>query len=229
MACFVPEPIAEWDPPLSAATAALIGEADGEVRKLDRDAPGLVGLEALSRQLLRQESVGSSRIEGLAIGQRRLARAAAGVGRDETASQIAGNVAAMERAIELAAELRPLTTDDLLTIHRTLFAGTRDAHLGGHVREEQNWIGGSAFSPAGAEFVPPPPEYVGDLLGDLAVFLNRDDLPVTLQAAIAHAQFETIHSSASDSRGATRARARWPSSSPPSRSSRSHGPPSSRA
>lgn len=191
--CFVPELIAAWDPPLSAATAALIGEADSEVRELDREAPQLVGLEALSRQLLRQESVGSSRIEGLAIGQRRLARAAAGVGRDETASQIVGNVAAMEQATALAAERRPLTPEDLLTIHRTLFAGTRDAHLGGHVREEQNWIGGSAFSPAGAEFVPPPPEHVGDLLDDLAAFLNRDDLPVTLQAAIAHAQFETIH------------------------------------
>jgi len=163
------------------------------VRQLDREAPGLPGLEALSRQLLRQESVGSSRIERLAIGQRRLARAAAGIGRDETASQIAGNVAAMERAIALAAEPRPLTRDDVLAIHRTLFADTRDAPLGGVVREEQNWIGGSAFSPAGAEFVPPPPEYVGELLDDLVAFLDRDDLPVTLQAAIAHAQFETIH------------------------------------
>jgi Fic family protein len=193
IACFVPDPIAAWDPPLTAATAALIGEADGEIRQLDREAPGLVGLEPLSRQLLRQESVGSSRIEGLSIGQRRLARAAAGIGRDNTATEIAGNVAAMEQAVRLAAEPRPVTREDLLAIHATLFASTRDARLGGAVRCEQNWIGRSAFSPAGAEFVPPPPEHVDDLLHDLAAFLNRDDLPVTLQAAIAHAQFETIH------------------------------------
>jgi Fic family protein len=193
IACFVPDPIATWDPPLTAATAALVGEADGEVRQLDHEAPGLVGLEALSRQLLRQESVGSSRIEGLAIGQRRLARAAAGIGRDNTATQIAGNVAAMEQAVRLAVEPRPLTRDDLLAIHATLFASTRDAHLGGVVRREQNWIGRSAFSPADAEFIPPPAEHVDELLHDLAAFLNRDDLPVTLQAAIAHAQFETIH------------------------------------
>jgi Fic family protein len=191
--CFVPDPIADWDPVLTAATAALIGEADAEVREFDRRAPGVRGLDALSRQLLRQESVGSSRIEGLVVGQRRLARAAAGAGRDETAMQIVGNVRAMERAIQLAREPRPLVREDLLAIHRTLFEGTRDEPLGGVVRQEQNWIGRSAFSPSGADFVPPPSEYVEDLLDDLAAFLNLDDLPVTLQAAIAHAQFETIH------------------------------------
>jgi Fic family protein len=191
--CFVPDPIADWDPTLTAATAALIGEADGEVRDLNRHAPGVQGLDALSRQLLRQESVGSSRIEGLVVGQRRLARAAAGAIRDDTAAQVVGNVRAMERAIQLASEPRPLIRDDLLAIHRTLFEGTRDAPLGGVVRREQNWIGRSAFSPSGADFIPPPPEYVDDLLDDLAAFLNLDDLPVTLQAAIAHAQFETIH------------------------------------
>jgi Fic family protein len=41
--------------------------------------------------------------------------------------------------------------------------------------------------------VPPPPEHVAALLEDLCLFVNRDDLPGTVQAAIAHAQFETIH------------------------------------
>lgn len=191
--CFVPDPIAGWDPPLTSATAALIAEAEAETAALDREAPHLPGLEAMSRQLLRQESVGSSRIEGLVVGQRRLARAAAGVGRDRLADEIVGNVRAMEQAIALGSAPRPFTREDLLAIHRTLFDGTRDERLGGAVREEQNWIGGSAFSPSGAEFVPPPPEEVGRLLDDLVAFVGRDDLPVTLQAAIAHAQFETIH------------------------------------
>jgi Fic family protein len=45
----------------------------------------------------------------------------------------------------------------------------------------------------GAEFVPPPPEDVRRLLEDLCRFCNDDTLPVVVQAAIAHAQFETIH------------------------------------
>ncbi len=194
--CFVPDPIADWDPTLTASTAALIAEADLEVWDLNRHAPSADGLDALARQLLRQESVGSSRIEDIVIGQRRLARAAAGGGdgkRDETARLVIGNVRAMERAIELAVEPRPFTRDDIVAIHRILFAGTHDEWLAGVVREKQNWIGGSAYSPAGAAFVPPPPEHVEKLLDDLATFMNRHDLPVTLQAAIAHAQFETIH------------------------------------
>ena len=194
--CFVPDPIADWDPTLTASTAALIAEADLEVWDLNRNAPGVDGLDALARQLLRQESVGSSRIEDIVIGQRRLARAAAGGGggkRDETARLVINNVRAMEQAIALATEQRPFTRDDVVAIHRALFEGTHDEWLAGVVREEQNWIGGSAYSPAGAAFVPPPPEHVEALLDDLATFMNRTDLPVTLQAAIAHAQFETIH------------------------------------
>jgi hypothetical protein len=45
------------------------------------------------------------------------------------------------------------------------------------VRVEQNWIGVSGLSPAGAEFIPPPPELVDELVHDLVAFLNRDDFP----------------------------------------------------
>jgi Fic family protein len=65
--------------------------------------------------------------------------------------------------------------------------------IAGVVREQQNWIGGRYQTPVGADFVPPPPDRVASLLEDLAEFINRDDLPATLQAGVAHAQFETIH------------------------------------
>ena len=190
---YVPEPIAEWEGTITGAAAAIIAEADRAVSELNRDAPAFAGLEALSRQLLRQESVASSRIEGLVMGQRRLARAAHDAGGDDTARQIVGNIRAMERAIEVGSERRPFTYEDLIEIHRTLLEATRDRHLAGVVRLEQNWIGGSGLSPAGAEFIPPPPELVDELVHDLLAFLNRDDLPASLQAAAVHAQFETIH------------------------------------
>jgi Fic family protein len=41
--------------------------------------------------------------------------------------------------------------------------------------------------------VPPPHEFVAGLMDDLCAFCNTDDLPAVAQAAIAHAQFETIH------------------------------------
>ena len=63
----------------------------------------------------------------------------------------------------------------------------------GRVRDVQNWIGGSQHSPRGALYVPPPPEDVPALLDDLIAFANRDDVEPVTQAAIAHAQFESIH------------------------------------
>ncbi|HUY60791.1 MAG TPA: Fic family protein, partial [Candidatus Dormibacteraeota bacterium] len=48
-------------------------------------------------------------------------------------------------------------------------------------------------NPCTAAFVPPPPEFVADLIDDLVAFSNDDSLPAVAQAAIAHAQFETIH------------------------------------
>ena len=87
----------------------------------------------------------------------------------------------------------PITVEILLDIHRRLLAGTRLEQYGGIARDQQNWIGGSAYNPCAAVFVPPPPEFITELLGDLCAFCCTDDLPPVAQAAIAHAQFETIH------------------------------------
>ncbi len=99
----------------------------------------------------------------------------------------------MEEAIAIGSSADPIGVDAIVKLHITLMESTRDAHLAGLVRDKQNWIGGSAFSPRDAEFVPPPPENVDGLLEDLAAFVNRDDLPAVQQAALAHSQFETIH------------------------------------
>ena len=65
--------------------------------------------------------------------------------------------------------------------------------IGGVVRTVQNWIGGSSYNPCSAAFVPPPPGSLEALLDDLVDYVNGDDHPALVQAAIAHAQFETIH------------------------------------
>jgi fido (protein-threonine AMPylation protein) len=63
----------------------------------------------------------------------------------------------------------------------------------GEYRQQQNWIGGRLDSPLDARYVPPPEGEVDGLMSDLVAFVNRDDLPGVAQAAVAHAQFETIH------------------------------------
>jgi Fic family protein len=81
----------------------------------------------------------------------------------------------------------------LLTFHQRLLGNTRQAQHAGRLRDKQNWIGGSDYSPCSAAFVPPPPELVPELMADLCAFCTSESLPAVAQAAIAHAQFETIH------------------------------------
>ena len=86
-----------------------------------------------------------------------------------------------------------ITIEALLEAHRRLLVGTRLGEHGGRIRTVQNWIGGGDYNPCSAAFVPPPPEAVAGLLNDLLAFCNDDSLPALAQAAVAHAQFETVH------------------------------------
>jgi Fic family protein len=192
---FVPEPIADQDFVLKADIAAVVSEAESAVQELNQYPPAFGSFEALARSLLRSESVASSRIEGLELSHRRLAKAAfaSTKGLDVTAESVLGNMRAMEAAVKLGSGTKRLTADHIVDLHRLLMEGTRDESMAGVVRTKQNWIGGAADSPRSAEFIPPPPEFVHELLVDLATFLDRQDLSPVVQAAIAHAQFETIH------------------------------------
>lgn len=190
---YVPDPVAELDLPLPPDVAAVVAEAEGAVRAVNALAPALSSLDVLARQLLRAESVASSRIEGLVLSHRRLARAAfSGDETDVTARSVLANIKAMDEAVAGATRRGRFTVARMRRIHEVLFSAFGDPRAG-RLREEQNWIGGGASSPLDAEFVPPPPGEVRPLMEDLATFLERDDLPPVMQAAIAHAQFETIH------------------------------------
>jgi Fic family protein len=190
---YVPAPIADESFLLEADIAAAGAAAELACRELNEEPPKLGNFETLARQLLRAESVASSRIEGLVLSHRRLAEAAFSESHDITAQSVLANVRALKRAVDFAGSARTLAPEHLTEVHRILFEGTRDEHRGGEIREEQSWIGGGASGPRGAELIPPPPELVEGLVADLCGFCNRLDLPATIQAAIAHVQFETIH------------------------------------
>lgn len=192
---FVPDPIAPWSIDLRADAVAAVTEATSSVEHLNRSPPKLRSLEALARQLLRAESLASSRIEGLELSHRRLARAAfeGTTAHDVKASDVVGNVVAMDRAIDVGAGADPFTVADIQDIHEALLRFGLDKPIAGVIRTRQSWIGRDAQTPRDADFVPPPPDRVEDLLKDLCAFMGRTDLPALVQAATVHAQFETIH------------------------------------
>ncbi len=183
---------------LDGGIAADVTAAETAITRLNAAALALADTEALARLLLRAESVASSRIEGLEIGARRLLRAEAArdLGErtgDVMAVEVLSNIDAMSAAIGEVGPGDPISVATLLTFHQRLLGNTRQAQLAGRLREKQNWIGGSDYNPCAAAFVPPPPELVPELMEDLCAFCTSETLPAVAQAAIAHAQFETIH------------------------------------
>lgn len=160
-----------------------------------------VGVSTIAGQLMRSEAIASSQMEGIATpGNRALARALmnadAGPGRPTApAAATMANIAAVRGAYERAVVSNgPLLTEDIKATHAAIAQSDRWLlQHAGQVRESQNWIGFDSATPVGAEFVPPPARLVEELLEDLSAFCSRTDVSPMLQAAVAHAQFETIH------------------------------------
>lgn len=149
-------------------------------------------LAPLADFLMRSESVASSKIEHIDAGWRAFGKAFAGAKSNADAAAQLAAVRALIALVETASA-GPVTLPAILKAHRLLMAPDPYADSPGALRSVQNWIGGSDFSPIGALYIPPPPELVPDLMEDLLVFAGRTDLPILAQAAIAHAQFESIH------------------------------------
>jgi Fic family protein len=193
---FIPATIAARGFQLDDEAVGAVAGATKALAELNGSSPRLASLAALASNLLRSEAVASSRIEGLVMSHKRLARAAYRRGGrssgDRRAAEILANVSAMEQAVALGTRADPVGVTDIEEIHRTLLRFTFD-DIAGVLRDRQNWVGGSDYHPLDAAFVPPPHEHVRTLLADLCDFIGRDDLAPVAQAAIAHAQFETIH------------------------------------
>jgi len=195
-AAFVPDPLSTRTVLLDARVAADVADAERALSVLDaavdqQDGPHR--LEVLARLLLRAEAVGSSRIEGLVVSPRRLALADLDPDLEPAshAREVVANLAALREALTLADRSGDVRVEDLCALHARLLAGTRDAHLGGVVRTEQNWIGG--HTPLDAAFVPPPHDRLSALLEDFCAYLSGTDHSPLVQAALIHAQFETLH------------------------------------
>jgi len=191
-----PDRLMERPLALAPDVAELAWQVEESVRKLG-ERPGVRGLEGLARFLLRSEAIASSRIEGLQVSPQQVGLAeiadeesltAESVNR--TARRVAANINALSRATyELAREDR-LSVAGVEQLQALLLAD--EPELQG-VRSVQNWIGGSDYHPLTAEFVPPAPELVGGLMGDLLLYMNGALHAPLVQAGLVHAQFETIH------------------------------------
>ncbi|WP_036319103.1 Fic family protein [Microbacterium indicum] len=193
----VPAPIAAWSPAIAGADLADVEEAVVALAEFDAHALLSLGSDSvvlgpMASVLLRTESASSSQIEQLTTSAGQLALAEIDEGGTANAATVIGNVRAMEAALALADRV---DEGAILAMHRELLRdqpGMEDE--AGRYRGELVWIGGrDGAGPRGADYIAPQPELVPGAVADLVAFVRRDDLPVLVQAAVAHAQFETIH------------------------------------
>ena len=173
--------------PVGAETSALATEAATEIARFDAEFGA--SAMAFAPLLLRSESASSSQIEHLTSSARAIALADLGRTGRNNADLIVSNVRAMQAGLNLAERL---DGDAILAMHRVLME-PHWPEIAGRWREQQVWIGGSRFGPHEADFIPPHHDRVPAGMADLSAFMTRTDIPVLTHAAIAHAQFETIH------------------------------------
>jgi Fic family protein len=185
---WVPHLLASQDFEVGIRTARRTEQAIAAVRA---GGAALARFEPVALLLLRAEGVASSSMEGLRTPLIDVAAAEIGDTSNPTAGWVADNLAAVRQALDGAG--RNLAVNDIHEWHRRLMGPTSrlPKEMVGAFRSAQSWIGGT--SPRDASFVPPPPGRVDDLMADLVAFVNAEWVDPVTQAAVAHAQFETIH------------------------------------
>lgn len=160
---------------------------------------GLVpSVDWLLYSAIRKEALLTSQIEGTQATLTDLFDNEAGlaVGNGADVEEVSNYLRAFHHVRKVLADPQglPICMRLLCDAHRLLLTGARgESRQPGELRRSQNWIGGTR--PGNAAFVPPPPEHLGRLLGELERFIHdpAPTLPALVRVALVHAQFETIH------------------------------------
>ena len=195
---FIPNPL----PPLPAIDLtgnlqALLSQADHALGLLEGAARMLPNPELFVFMYIRKEAVLSSQIEGTQSSLQDVLAAEAKLFDPNAPSdvgEVVNYVRAMQHGIARLGQL-PISVRLIQEIHAELMQGVRGGNLTpGELRRSQNWIGPAGCGIRNASFVPPPPHEMLQAMSELELFLNSpSSLPLLVQIAIAHVQFETIH------------------------------------
>jgi len=195
---FIPPPLPP-EPPLDLTDADqdLLGKVNRALGRLDSLATLLPDTTLFVDIYVRKEAVLSSQIEGTQSSISDLLihelDEAPGVPIDDV-TEVSNYVRALDHGLERMRGGLPLSLRLLREIHGLLLqSGRGQEHQPGEFRRSQNWIGGTR--PGDASYVPPPPDRLMECLDPFERFLHDDPVrvPLLIKAALAHAQFETIH------------------------------------
>jgi len=174
---FVPHALPPARPVLSATSfEALTRSAELALARLSGVSGLVLSVEWLLYSAIRKEALLTSQIEGTQATLTDLFDDEAGltVANTDDVEEVSNYLRAFRMVRENLHQPRglPISVRLLCDAHRLLLAGARGAgKQPGELRRSQNWIGGTR--PGNAVFVPPPPERVPELLGQLEQYIHE--------------------------------------------------------
>ena len=185
--------------------ASGLSRADQALGRLDGATRNLPDTDLFLAMYVRQEALLSSQIEGTDCTLDDLLAFELDSRSSEIpeldVQEVVNYVAALNLGMDRLDDL-PISRRLLCEIHaQLLHTGRGSDRSPGEFRRIQNWIGsknGAGSSIDAATFVPPPPKEMEAAFGELERYIDgsRDNataLPLLVDCALVHAQFETIH------------------------------------
>jgi Fic family protein len=180
---------------LPAATIGLLADAEAALGTLSGVGRLIPNPYLLIRPYLLREALSSTRIEGTQASLFEVLEfEATGDPPNADVEEVLNYIDALEWGLAQTTRL-PLGVRLIREMHGRLLAGVRERErMPGEFRRSQNWVGGAGSTIETARFVPPPPEELPRLLADWEHFAHEDVvLPLLIQNALLHYQFETLH------------------------------------
>lgn len=206
---YVPNPLppreGAWS---SVATMRALAKAENALGQLEGTARSdLLNPHLVAAPLIRREAIISSRIEGTYTTPRQLALIEAeperkgGKGRRTAVEDEAREVLNYVRAVEYGftrLDTLPMSKRLMCELHAILMKGVRGGReRPGQFRDRQNFIAKEGDTIQKARFVPPPVAEMEQGLDDLETYMHRphtdESLPLLIDLALVHYQFEALH------------------------------------
>lgn len=194
---FIPNPL----PPSPSinfddVTHQLLSDANIALGRLDTMGFLLPNVDHIIAMYVRKEALLSSQIEGTQASLEDIFEYESHepIVNVQDVQEVVNYIKALNHGLQRIEEF-PMSVRLIKEIHQILLAGTRGKEkTPGEFKRSQNWIGPAGSTLNNASFIPPPPEDALDAMSQLEIYLHKDhQLPVLVNCALIHYQFETIH------------------------------------
>ena len=182
---------------IERALSQLLSDANIALGRLDTMGVLLPNIEHVIAMYVRKEALLSSQIEGTQASLEDIFEyesQASSIENIHDVEEVVHYIKALNHGLTRIAEF-PMSIRLIKEIHQILLSNSRGAEkTPGEFKRSQNWIGPPGSTLMNASFVPPPPKEALDAVGQLELYFHKEHtLPILINCALIHYQFETIH------------------------------------